>query len=65
MQSPSDFRHYRLLNAEPLQEPSLFFRLRIELRDVRSGISASVEDRLTAFRLPEADLDWVPDMVYR
>lgn len=65
MQSASDFRHYRLSNAEPLREPSLFFRLRIDLRDVRSGISASVEDRLTAFRLPEADLDWVPDMVYR
>ena len=56
-------RHYRLRGTCGTSTPSVFFEVKLELQDVRTGYRVSDQGCFRGIWLEEAELNWTKDMV--
>lgn len=64
MRAPIPYKHYQLRGGGvPGPVHRLLFHVRLDVRDIRSGLSKVEELWLAAPPLPEAELDWTEDLV--
>ena len=57
------FKHYQVRGVQSPSEPSLFFRVRLDVHDIRSGYSVSNEGCYEAPWIDDSDLQCTRDMV--
>jgi hypothetical protein len=55
-------KHYKVRGVQSPSVPNLFFRVRLDIHDIRSGYSASTEACYEAPWLDDSDLEWTQDM---
>ncbi|GAB4245094.1 MAG: hypothetical protein Kow00109_21090 [Acidobacteriota bacterium] len=64
MRVPASFKHFKFRDRPVSGSvPRLLFGVRLDIRDLRSGLSEARELWLAAPPLPEAELDWTEDLV--